>query len=213
MLCSTSGRRWLRQGVRVRFSSRRDAIGLRRDVEVPFVAPAAKVPVTVRRLQPDDDVSFLDRVPALDLEVANELIGRRRLVDSRVATCWIAVDSAGVPCYLQWLIGPSDNAFIRRWWKGLFPQLGPNEALLEGAYTAETHRGQGIMAHAMAKITEQASDIGARYVITFVGTDNIASLKGCERAGFVPYLEREDIWSGFRHQVHFRPLAPDRTPG
>ena len=40
----------------------------------------------------------------------------------------------------------------------------------------------------MAQIAERGTDLGARWVITFVTVDNIPSLKGCQRAGFVPYL-------------------------
>jgi hypothetical protein len=41
--------------------------------------------------------------------------------------------------------------------------LSPDEALLEGAFTPESHRGQGIMPQAMASIAEKAKDLGARY--------------------------------------------------
>lgn len=46
------------------------------------------------------------------------------------------------------------------------------------------------MPAAMAQIAEKGAAVGARYVCTFVGDDNIASLKGCEKAGFSPYLTR-----------------------
>jgi RimJ/RimL family protein N-acetyltransferase len=73
-----------------------------------------------------------------------------------------------------------------------FPALGHDEALLEGAYTPPQHRGLGIMSAAMAMIAERADELGARHVLTFVGEDNIPSLKGCRRAGFHP------------HMMHFR---------
>ena len=63
------------------------------------------------------------------------------------------------------------------------------------------------MAHAMALIAEQARDLGVQQVITFVSKDNIASLKGCERAGFAPYLDRRESWTLFRWRVRFRPLT------
>ena len=56
-----------------------------------------------------------------------------------------------------------------------FPNLEPDEALLENAFTPVAYRGHGIMSAAMALIAERAADIGARNVLTFVGTDNIAS--------------------------------------
>lgn len=104
-------------------------------------------------------------------------------------TCYVAVDQRdGTPCYVQWLLGPAQNPTIKK--LGCFPLLKPDEALLENAYTPVSYRGMGIMAAAMALIAERAAEFGARYVLTFVGVDNIASLKGCERAGFTPFVVR-----------------------
>jgi hypothetical protein len=89
----------------------------------------------------------------------------------------------------------------------MLPRLAPGEALLEGAYTPDTHRGLGIMAHAMARIAEHAKELGASSVITFVAADNIASLKGCKKAGFYPYVERKVIWRYGRRQAVFTPLS------
>jgi RimJ/RimL family protein N-acetyltransferase len=207
LMRSGTGRRRLWEGMRVRLYWRSEAIGLCRDVSVPFAAPPAKVPVTVRPVRPDDDLSFIADVPELPAQAAEERAYQRSMLNADIPTCWIAVDSDGTACYMQWLISARDNPRIQEWWRGLMPELRPDEALLEGAYTADSHRGKGIMAHAMALIAEQARDIGAQKVITFVSKDNIASLKGCERAGFAPHLDRRESWTLFRRRVRFQPLT------
>ncbi len=53
------------------------------------------------------------------------------------------------------------------------------------------------MSAAMALIAERATDIGARHVLTFVGDINIASLKGCQRAGFNPRMLHHRTVLGF----------------
>lgn len=204
---SSQGRRRLWQAVRVRIFSRCEALGLRRNLNVPFAAPAAKIPLIVRPLRPDDDLSFLTTGPETDPAAARGRLDQRRLLDANLPTCWIAADANGAVCYMQWLIAAQDNARIQARWGGLFPVLQQDEALLEGAYTSESHRGQGIMSHAMARIAEQAQDLGARHVITFVEQKNVASLKGCERAGFAPYVERWETWSLFHRRVRFEPLG------
>src|SRR5580658_5235651 len=80
------------------------------------------------------------------------------------------------------------RAFIEKGARGGFLPLADGEALLENAYTPPAYRGLGVMAAAMAQIAERARDFGARKVLTFVATDNIASLKGCQRSGFYPHL-------------------------
>ena len=107
---------------------------------------------------------------------------------------------------MQWLFGYSDNAFIRQ--LGGFPELAQNEALLENAYTPAKYRGLGIMSAAMAQIAERATDFGARYVITFVNEDNVASLKGCQRSGFAPHLlhHRKQMLFGLLRRDRFEEL-------
>lgn len=166
------------------------SFGLRRDLQNPFEAPAAKIPITIRKVT-EGDVSFLFPAPNVDLPAPErrELAWRRQMLKTGTPTCYVAVDQRdGRPCYVQWLLGAAQNPTIQK--LGCFPTLKSDEALLENAYTPVNYRGMGIMAAAMALIAERAAEFDARYVLTFVGVDNIASLKGCERAGFSPYLVR-----------------------
>ena len=113
-----------------------------------------------------------------------------------------------MPCYIEWLIGSTDNHLVR---VGGFPELEADEALLENAYTPAKYRGQGIMSEAMALIAERGREMGARFVLTFVEKDNIPSLKGCQRAGFFPYLlhHRTQIGYGVLSTDKFEVLAAD----
>jgi RimJ/RimL family protein N-acetyltransferase len=104
---------------------------------------------------------------------------------------------------MQWLIPAADNGALQTYFGNLYPTLQPDEALLEGAYTPEAYRGQGIMSAAMARIAQQASEWGARWVITFVDERNEASLRGCLRAGFMPYNRRRERFRLFHRRVVF----------
>ncbi len=61
----------------------------------------------------------------------------------------------------------------------------------------------------MARIAEKGSEIGARWIITFVSTDNIPSLKGCMRSGFHPYILRTERWFLFNRTVKFTEIPED----
>ncbi len=178
------------------------SLGLCRDLRVPFQAPAAKVSTQIRPLMPGDDLSFLNN----NAEPANEILsrlGQVRMLKANLSTCYVAVLPDGKIAYMQWLIGASENDKLKANFGGQFPALQSTEALLEGAYTVPAYRGLGIMANAMAQIAERAIHIGAQRVITFVGNDNTASLKGCERAGFSPYVTRQESWRFFRRRTNF----------
>ena len=87
--------------------------------------------------------------------------------------------------------------------------LEQDERLLEGAFTHESFRGKGIMPEAMAKIAEIGKETDAQSIMTFVQSDNIPSLKGCQRAGFSPSGIRKDRWRFFKKSVSFEKLPLD----
>ena len=82
---------------------------------------------------------------------------------------------------------------------------GINRAILSSWSGRSARRGS------LARIAEKAQGHGARRVITFVDHHNVPALKGCQRAGFSPYLIRVDRWRLFRRRVTFRALPP-KTP-
>jgi GNAT superfamily N-acetyltransferase len=189
------------------------SVGLRRDLRVPHAAPTAKVPIQVRPLTSDDQLAWLDvGETGLSDDQVYARLGQARLLRSGLRTCHVAVGADGTPCYMQWLILSNQNDQLRAFFGNLYPRLAPDEALLEGAYTPEDYRGQGIMAAAMAQIAERADQFGARWVVTFVDERNAASLKGCARAGFVPYVRRDERFRLFRRRVSFTPVVPEASP-
>lgn len=196
-----------------RMHSSSTSLGLRRDLTVPFTGPSAKVPFVVRPLSPSDDLSALDpRTPGISSEEMYWRLAQQRLLQSGLRTCYVAIGPDGKPCFMQWVVLSSDNDRLRSTFGNLYPTLAPDEALLEGAFTPETSRGLGVMSAAMAQIAQRAADGGARWVITFVDESNVASVKGCLRAGFAPYVKRREKFRLFRRQVSFASIQPDGTP-
>lgn len=185
------------------------SLGLQRDLDVPFAAPEAAIPIVVRRATPDEIASML----AIDDHglTVDERRERRSLLESGLPRAYVAVTAEGQPCYMQWLMTAADNDRIQRLFDGSFPWLNEDEALLECAYTPPAFRGLRIMPSAMARIAERAAEFGARRVLTFVVPGNVPSLKGCKRSGFVPHLLKRDGWMLFRRRITFDRL-PDGTP-
>jgi RimJ/RimL family protein N-acetyltransferase len=197
-----------------RFHSDWRHFGLRRDLEVPFQGPRAKIELTIRELQPDDVPKLLDmRAAQMAPRGPYVRMHRLRFLRQGIGTCYVAARTEDdEPCYMQWLMGAADNDRIAAYFDGIFPRLADDEALLEYAFTPERFQGQGIMAAAMTQIAERATSFGARRVITFVDHANLAALKGCHRAGFAEYLVRVDRWRLFRRSPEFGSLPADFLP-
>jgi hypothetical protein len=156
--------------------ARRLSYGLRRDLEVDFSAPKARIPMVIRPLiDTDVPVLFPEDQSHLPAGERLELSWRKSFLESGISRCFVAVDERNSePCYFQWLIGPEENGRLAP--LKLFPRLAPDEALLENAYTPVHYRAKGVMPAAMARIAEFARDAGLRYVMTFVGVENTPSL-------------------------------------
>lgn len=187
--------------------------GLLRDVSQTFSAPAAKIPLAVRPLHDRDLPALFGHAgTASELAERLEVAWRHAFIEKGARGGFVAIDErTATPCYVQWLLSPRDNGLIEK--LGGFPALADGEALLENAYTPPAYRGLGVMAAAMGQIAERAGDLNARRVLTFVATDNIASLKGCQRAGFHPHLlhRRSRLGFGLFTRDRFETL-PDGDP-
>lgn len=172
---------------------------LRRDLFEPLKPPIAKLAITVRPVR-DSDMS----------RILKERPRRYSVLRANIPTCYIAESPDGQLCYMQWLIAPAEQMRFRSYFCGELKNLRDDEQLLEFAYTFEKFRGQGVMAAAMAKIAEQNISKGARWALTFVREDNLASLKGCKNAGFRPYMYRTEQWRLFHLKQSFK-MLPERS--
>ncbi|MHA0289047.1 N-acetyltransferase family protein [Mycobacterium sp. C3-094] len=201
-----TGRRWIVRTFRQRLHSERISIQVRRDMDVPFTPEPAEIPLEVREVRPDDDLSFLEDVPGLPAEAAQHRADQRWLLEAGLPNCFVAVDTDGAVCYMAWLLFARDNQLIQARWGNWLPQLGSDEALIEGVYVSTRHRGKGIMTDASCKIADQAHAMGVRYVLGVIGADNIAPLRSAKSAGFHHYRRRVDRWRFFRRRIEYQPI-------
>jgi hypothetical protein len=208
LIRSSYGRRLLWQSAYLRLYSRHIAIGVRRDLNVPHDPGPAKIPLTVRQLQPGHDLSLVADVPGLTLEAAGERATQRWLLSSDLPAPWVAVDSEGTVLFMVWMLMAQDNARIRAVFRKELPVLQPDEAIIEGPFSAQNHRGLRVM-HASQQIVESARDFGVRYVMGFISENNIPQLTVAHQGAFYPFAKREMRWFLYRKRVRFLPLSED----
>jgi hypothetical protein len=215
-LCSANGLLWLVLTARRRLYSRVVSIGVRRDFDV-FVAgdpahdlaavPPAKIPLEVRPLQPDDDLSFIADDPTIDPRERLMRVDQRWLMSGDLPTPWVAVGPDGAVCFMTFMLTARDNAAIKARWGDLLPELQPDEVLVEGPFMAASGRGKGVMKDACRQVLEKLRADGMRYALGFIGERNVASLKVAEYGGFDPFLKREESWLLGRRRVRFIPIS------
>jgi hypothetical protein len=215
LIRTSEGRGWLAFTVRKRLYSRGISIGVRRDLDYYVegdpahdlaAVPPAKIPIVVRKLQPDDELPFIADVPGLDPRLAQMRADQRWLLTGDLPAPWVALNSDGEVCFMTFLLTARDNAAIRARWGNLLPELKPDEAVFEGPYAGDNARGLGMMKDVLRQVLIAAKEDGIRYVLGFIGETNAPSLAVAKFGGFEPYCKREESWLLFRQRVRFLPL-------
>jgi RimJ/RimL family protein N-acetyltransferase len=164
-------------------ASRRVSFGLRCDLSSLPAAVPGKVPIQMSAREARTYAGFdreLDEAGGADYL---EVLLRTWMCASGVQTLYAADAADGRPIFAQWLISKLDDWRLQD--KPPHDALADGEVLLEGAYTFGAFRGVGAMADGMGQVLRIARDEGSSAAITYVLADNVPSLRGCARAGFV----------------------------
>lgn len=194
-----------------RFMSTEISYCLRRNLDLPFNTTKANIPIKIRETEEKDlDQLFDSDVMYENSDEFKENMSRKLLLNSEIKQCYVAVDENDKVLYMQWLINHKENDKLQEVYRGGFAKMNVTEMLLEGAYTLKSARGKRIMSEAMATISSIGKSKGAKYLITYVKSDNIPSLKGCQKSGYRPYKLRKDRRFLFTRKIKFIAL-PEGT--
>jgi hypothetical protein len=165
--------------------SRRLYLGLRCDLSALPEVPPARQPIEMVAQDAPSFTGFADELRVAEGADYVQALLRTWMCRSDVRTLYVARSDAGEPMYAQWLVRRSDEWRMKSHMPGVHDALAPGEVLLEGAYTFHAFRGIGAMADGMGQLLRIARDEGHRAAITYVGAENVPSLRGCARVGFV----------------------------
>jgi L-amino acid N-acyltransferase YncA len=92
--------------------------------------------------------------------------------------------NGGELCYIQWLVSRKDGEVVKSGFQSRLPSLNEDDILVENAFTFRKYRGKGVYPSALTRLAEISRGKGFKRMLVYVKEDNIASLKGCEKAGF-----------------------------
>jgi len=193
-----------------RFISTEISYCLRRDLDGQFNTTKASIPIKIRKIEEKDLEQLFDPDATYEnSEEYKENVSRKLLLNSGIEQCFVATDENDKPLYMQWLISHKENDKLQKVYRGGFAEMNIDEMLLEGAYTLISARGKRIMSEAMATISSIGKKKGAKHLLTYVKSDNIPSLKGCQKSGYRPYKLRKDRWFLFKRKIKFVTLPED----
>lgn len=181
--------------------------GLRCDLTKLPPIPKAKMPVKMEPVDWKCYGAFATEFALVTGHDAVEVYARERLREAGVSGAHQTVSENGEAAFVHWLVMASAQDGLHRFQPGRYRHLGPDEALIEGAYTFTAYRGKGLMIEGMGQLLVKARDAGAKTAWTYVALENLPSLRGCARVGFEPdHLRRNRRRLGAM-QTEFLPLT------
>lgn len=159
-------------------------LGLRADLTALPPVRRAAIAVEMRPVPAATFRGFHDELGTARGPDYVELLLRVALCEDAVPGLHVAHGPDGRPAYAQWLVGAAEQDRLAAHAPGRYERLADDEVLLEGAYTFDAFRRQGLMADGMWQLLAAAREAGARAALTYVADDNVPSLRGCATAGF-----------------------------
>jgi L-amino acid N-acyltransferase YncA len=167
--------------------SRHIQIGLEKSLEANSTQTPGecKIQYSLRPGSPQDMDEILRKVTSESKESVFNLLFRRWLYDSGFHNWYIArtADTNDL-CFIQSVISPDDNRLLDGDFREWFPRLNKDEFILEGAYTFEKYRGNRLCDSVASDIFEIFRKQGFKRVLTYIKSDNAASLRAAEKTGF-----------------------------
>ncbi len=158
--------------------------GLRCDLaNLPEPRPA-QVPTIMEPRDPLAFRGFHDELARVSGRAYVDVFVRVRVCEAGIASLFVS-ELDGQPMYAQWLIRPSESRQLYSFEPRRYPELSAKEVLLEWAYTFTRFRRLGLMNDCMRQLLVIARDAGHTTAYTYVGSQNVASLRGCANVGFV----------------------------
>lgn len=148
--------------------------------------PSARVSVTMEECDPRAFDGFEAELRSTSGVEYGQALRRVLVCRYGIPGLHVARDETGSPVYAQWLVDASARDRLRARLPGPWRPLADDELIVEFAYTFQGHRGMGVMAAGMGRLVEIAARRGASVVYTYVRADNVPSLRGCAKVGFLP---------------------------
>lgn len=164
---------------------------IKRDLSKEIKIPPSRINLSIRPYK-ESDHKYFPNLPEDD-----------RMLSENIDTCYVALTEEGIPCYRHWLIYPSQNEKMKKYFGDNLPLLKEGECMLERAFTIPEFRSKYVMPAASSMLANMAKNDGYKWVITCTHVDNIPTLKGAVKCDAVIYELQTIKWRFFKKSVTY----------
>ena len=160
--------------------------------------PLKRVPSGKLSLINNDDLMWIkNRIKRMDSENRREILARIKFNDMGFQNCYVMKNNKEIT-HMQWLIYPTDNYIIKKYFKRIFYPLNRNQVMIENAFTFPEFRGCGYLLFVSLNLLNIAKRQGYKTAIGYIKKDKINSLNESYKMGFkITQLLRERKFLGY----------------
>lgn len=148
---------------------------LKRNLSLPLTN-GIRIAVTLRKADDADMREIVECLDGLDGESKKEIIARLVFYKAGFQNCYIARTKKNEIAYFQWLIFPSENQIIQKYFSRKFYPLDKGQVMIENAFTFPKFRGLGLLPGVSQKLLRIAKESGYGAAVTYIRKDKIPSL-------------------------------------
>lgn len=157
---------------------------LKRNLVSLFNENKTRLAITVNKINCDDVSELVRTVKSLDRDSKREVVARLLFYKAGFKNCYVAKTRNDEIAYLQWLVYPTENALIKKYYPNTFYGLRKNQVMVENAFTFPRFRGLGLMPAVTLVLLNIAKEDGYKSAIGYIRKDKIASLNEFVKLGF-----------------------------
>jgi L-amino acid N-acyltransferase YncA len=167
----------------------------------------AKIKYTLGLASEQDMDEVLQKAKTESKKSATELVTRQWLYADGYHNCYIArTAEANDLCCIVSVIRQADDKMGKGQFRNWFSGLKEDEVLMEGSYTFEKYRKNGLCSSIDNRILNIWKEKGVKRAIMYIEKNNVASFKTAEKSGFIGFEKRHKLRVLFLSREKHLPL-------
>jgi len=138
---------------------------------------------TVSLITDQDIEDIRGQLESFDPEDRREVMSRLMFYGRGFRNCYVMRQGDEL-AYIQWVIFPSENDLITRWYARRYYTLAERQVMIENAFTFPRYRGRGYLQSGTLQLLELSRSSGYGSAVCYIRKDRITPLNEFARMGF-----------------------------
>jgi hypothetical protein len=159
---------------------------LRKNLREPLVEKKFRISYTLEKLNESDWKIISDDLKSSDITTQKEYLRRLFFYKAGFKNCYVLKNKNGEITSMCWIIYPSENEKLRKYFKSELFVLQDNQVLLENVFTFPRFRGFGFSPAITTELLKIAKDEGYNSALAIIYSmkERITSLNDMMNIGF-----------------------------